>query len=380
MARFQVLKQLVFLPIASPSSRLTATAVSRRRFFHVASASLFCATASPGFASSATTTPHMMASSASALNDASDDTATIDLGFLDAASAASLDEELMQTPGFTLEQLMELAGLSCAEAAYQMVSDTPKTKILIVCGPGNNGGDGLVAARHLHHFGYETVVVYPKRSSRQPHYANLVQQCEDLDIPVLDAMPTDVTDFGLLLDSIFGFSFKGEPREPFRSILQTMRDMQASQGCKILSVDVPSGWDVNEGDVTQSGFVPDAVISLTAPKECMRTYQGQHFVGGRFLPPALADKYKVRMPPYPGVSQVLQISRGGSSTTVGNAVEEDESWKAGYAAYCAEKEAELAERDGLADAAPPSWQAQYAAYCAEKEARLAVEDEATKKL
>ena len=82
-----------------------------------------------------------------------DDAVNDALGFLDAASAASLDEELMSRPGFTLEQLMELAGLSVAEAAYIMLSEssssssslptaTAKTaKVLIVCGPGNNGGE-----------------------------------------------------------------------------------------------------------------------------------------------------------------------------------------------------------------------------------------------
>eukprot|EP00977_Amphora_coffeiformis_P021389 scaffold9272_cov195-Amphora_coffeaeformis.AAC.6 len=389
MARFQIIKQLAFLPLTSPTSRSSATttslavaaAVSRRHFVHVASvASLFLTATTPGFASSPT---RMMASSSSSPPKDSNDDA-IDLGFLDAASAASLDEELMQTPGFTLEQLMELAGLSVAEAAYEMISSSSnndKTQILVICGPGNNGGDGLVAARHLHHFGFQVVVVYPKRSSRQPHYTNLVKQCEDLEIPVLDAMPTDdLTRFGLVLDSIFGFSFQGEPREPFRSILQIMRDMQQTEGWLILSVDVPSGWNVNEGDVTESGFVPDAVISLTAPKACMRTYPGRHFVGGRFLPPALADKYQVRMPPYPGVSQVLQISRGGDGSAATDAGQYQESWEAGYAAYSAEKEANMAQSDANAASSSSSWEAQYAAYCAEKEARLAAENEAAKKV
>ena len=58
--------------------------------------------------------------------------------------------------GFSIDQLMELAGLSCAEAlarAYPL--DAGNENVLIVAGPGNNGGDGLVAARHLTHFGYE---------------------------------------------------------------------------------------------------------------------------------------------------------------------------------------------------------------------------------
>ena len=61
-------------------------------------------------------------------------------GYLNAADAAALDEELMSSPGFSLEQLMELAGLAVAEAVYQVVPPSTATekrpKILLICGPG----------------------------------------------------------------------------------------------------------------------------------------------------------------------------------------------------------------------------------------------------
>lgn len=60
--------------------------------------------------------------------------------------------------GFSVDQLMELAGLSvaCSLAAEYPCSSHPR--VLVLAGPGNNGGDGLVAARHLHHFGYKVEV------------------------------------------------------------------------------------------------------------------------------------------------------------------------------------------------------------------------------
>ena len=175
----------------------------------------------------------------------------VDTGFLDAKSAAALDEELMSTPGFSLEQLMELAGLSVAEAVYTVIQDDQKSskasdddskpQILCVCGPGNNGGDGLVAARHLKLFGYDSAVVYPKRSGRQPHYTNLVQQCLDLDIPVLDEMPSNFSNYRVIVDAIFGFSFQGEPREPFATILKQIQTAQEDGSSLVVAVDVPSG-------------------------------------------------------------------------------------------------------------------------------------------
>ncbi|KAL7560012.1 hypothetical protein ACA910_013505 [Epithemia clementina (nom. ined.)] len=249
-----------------------------------------------------------------------------DVGFLDAKSAASLDEELMSTPGFCLEQLMELAGLAVAEATYAVVQDEEKLRqqeqsvvddpkkpirILCICGPGNNGGDGLVAARHLKLFGYETTVVYPKRSAKQPHYNNLVHQCQDMGIPVLDEMPSNYKEFRVVIDAIFGFSFQGEPREPFTTILTHIQEAQKDGSSLVIAVDVPSGWHVDDGDVLNTGYVPEVLVSLTTPKLSAKNYPKRHFVGGRFLPPALAKKYNVRMPPYPGVAQAMEVSNGG---------------------------------------------------------------------
>lgn len=183
----------------------------------------------------------------------------------------------MATPGFSVDQLMELAGLSVASA---LVDAYPKSKrVLIVAGPGNNGGDGLVAARHLYHFGYSPTVVYPKRSEKQL-FVNLVTQCEQLRIPVLTDLPK-LKDFDVALDAVFGFSFKGTPREPFAKILKALQD----SSLPVMSVDIPSGWDVEKGDTTGSGLQPDTLISLTAPKKAAAFFRGRHFLGGRFVPP-----------------------------------------------------------------------------------------------
>jgi hydroxyethylthiazole kinase-like uncharacterized protein yjeF len=76
--------------------------------------------------------------------------------------AAAVDEELMGPLGFSVDQLMELAGLSVASAVLAEYPPGAHRAPLVLAGPGNNGGDGLVAARHLHHFGYTGVTVRPK--------------------------------------------------------------------------------------------------------------------------------------------------------------------------------------------------------------------------
>jgi NAD(P)H-hydrate epimerase len=104
---------------------------------------------------------------------------------LGSKAAAALDEELMSSGAFSLDQLMELAGLSVSQAMYLLSPPSKSPNVLVACGPGNNGGDGLVAARHLYHFGYKPRVYFPKQSKNEL-YARLRTQLEQLKVPFTD--------------------------------------------------------------------------------------------------------------------------------------------------------------------------------------------------
>lgn len=211
----------------------------------------------------------------------------------------------MAQPGFSLDQLMELAGLSVAAAVEKHYPLETHSRVLAVCGPGNNGGDGLVAARHLVHFGREVTVVLPKLNTKLPIFTNLRAQLEALGVPMLEQLPDDLSGFHVVIDAIFGFSFGGEARPPFGAILSALRESQAP----IVSVDVPSGWHVDEGDMGGAGLRPAVLVSLTAPKGCSSGFTGAHYLGGRFVPPGIADKYKLHgLPPFPGAEQVVRLS------------------------------------------------------------------------
>ncbi|XP_019899615.1 NAD(P)H-hydrate epimerase isoform X2 [Esox lucius] len=228
--------------------------------------------------------------------------------YLGQEEAQHIDEELFTEYGFSVDQLMELAGLSCATAiarAYPTSSLVrARPSLLVICGPGNNGGDGLVCARHLKFFGYEPTVLYPKRPNK-PLFQGLTTQCEKIDIPFLTEMPEAVVideAYHLVIDAIFGFSFKGAVREPFSSILDVLKKITVP----IASIDIPSGWDVEQGST--DGLQPDMLISLTAPKKSATHFQGRyHYLGGRFIPPALERKYQLNLPQYPSTDSVYQL-------------------------------------------------------------------------
>jgi hydroxyethylthiazole kinase-like uncharacterized protein yjeF len=92
---------------------------------------------------------------------------------ISAKSAAALDQELMSTGAFSIDQLMELAGLSVSQALFKLQPLSKGKRILVACGPGNNGGDGLVAARHLFHYGYQPTIYYPKQSKNELYQVSL---------------------------------------------------------------------------------------------------------------------------------------------------------------------------------------------------------------
>lgn len=231
------------------------------------------------------------------------------LKYLNQKEATDIDQELFNEYGFSVDQLMELAGYSCAVAIATCYPLEQQTKdnhaVLVCCGPGNNGGDGLVCARHLKMFGYKPTIFYPKRPNK-PLYNALFKQCEGMDMPCLSFFPSEahlITDsYNFVVDALFGFSFKGPVRPEFEPVIETLKKVKSP----ICSIDVPSGWEIDGGN--EDGLKPEMLISLTAPKLCAKLFKGKyHYLGGRFVPKTLEQKYELNLPQYPGTSCVIEL-------------------------------------------------------------------------
>jgi NAD(P)H-hydrate epimerase len=153
-------------------------------------------------------------------------------------------------------------------------------------------------------FGYKPTIYLPKPGSKDIYKVTffnsvsyqlgrygickkrLQAQCDNMEIATiapsleLDPLRDALAQSDVILDAIFGFSFKPPIRAPFDFVLPLL----SSSGLPIVSVDVPSGWDVEAGNAEGVGLNPDVLVSLTAPKEGVRTFTGRHFLGGRFVP------------------------------------------------------------------------------------------------
>lgn len=250
---------------------------------------------------------------------------------LTSAAAAALDAELLRSGAWALAPLMELAGAAVARALVCALPPSSHRRLLCVAGPGNNGGDALVAARHAVSCGYDPVAVYAPRvgASLTP----LVEQCHAWGVTVLTSCPTRdevIRDYDVAIDGIFGFSSAGAPRTPFDAALALLCDVSELQaggtragscvpragGIPVLSIDVPSGWHVDAGTAgslqqPHERLRPSVLVSLTAPKPCASAFEGKrHFVGGRgFVPPAIARAQGLCeiLPEFPHGEDILEL-------------------------------------------------------------------------
>ncbi|XP_060564094.1 NAD(P)H-hydrate epimerase-like [Ruditapes philippinarum] len=248
--------------------------------------------------------------------DKTDEVELPKIKYISQKEAQEIEQELFTEYAFTVDQVMELSGYSCAVAITKCFPVEKMTKdshaVLVCCGPGNNGGCGLVCARHLKMFGYKPTIFYPNRPNK-PLFNSLFKQCEALDMPLLSFFPSEahlITDsYNFVVDALFGFNFDGPVRTDFESVMDTLKKVESP----ICSIDVPSGWDIESGD--ENGLKPEMIFSLIAPKNCAKFFKGKHhFLGGRIVPKTLEEKYELNLPVYPRTDYIIELKVDNEET------------------------------------------------------------------
>lgn len=218
---------------------------------------------------------------------------------------ADIRAQRLGTPG---EQLMEEAGTAVAAAARALMVSTDRSLgslALILCGPGNNGGDGLVAARHLAEHGISCEVVLLS-SSGEPSTSDAKRNWERLDglervNPVATARASDVALYlsgieraGIVIDALLGTGVSGDLREPIRTAVDVV--VRAREGqVPVLAVDTPTAVDLTTGQPSNPVLRADVTVTFHRPKEGLTTKLGA-LLAGRVLVapigiPVAADHY-----------------------------------------------------------------------------------------
>ncbi len=194
-----------------------------------------------------------------------------------------IDQAAIQDFGISSLVLMENAGRGVAEVAFGMLPKESK-EVVIVCGKGNNGGDGFVCARHLINKGADVTVFLvggPDQNKGDAKVNFLILEkmktnfCSLIREDDFDKLKICLKNSDLIIDAIFGIGLSGKIREPYLKII----DMINKSGKKVLSVDIPSGLDADKG-ISLGGCVrADKTTTFAVSKVGLIKEEGLKFCG-----------------------------------------------------------------------------------------------------
>ena len=162
---------------------------------------------------------------------------------------------------------MERAGRAVARAAIDLLGGAYGRRAVVVCGKGNNGGDGFVAARHLARAGVRTAVVLVERldALREPAAINAAR-LNEVPIRVLPfssaALDRELARADVAIDAIFGTGFRGIPEDDWAEAIVALN----GAGIPIVAVDIPSGVNGSTGAAQGEAVRADLTVTFGAPK------------------------------------------------------------------------------------------------------------------
>ena len=232
-----------------------------------------------------------------------------DIPLLSTEQMVEVDRLMIEEYQITLIQMMENAGRNLAELARRMLGgQVSGSSIAILSGAGNNGGGGLVAARHLQNWGAEISLVLafePAKLKEIPaHQWHILQK---MGIK-LDKEP-ELEKADLIIDALIGYGLSGDPRQPVAGWIDQANNSQVP----ILALDAPSGLDTTSGTAGSPCINAAATLTLALPKSGLLTPQAAEYVGELYLadisvPPELYRQIGVDVPNLFEVDTILKVS------------------------------------------------------------------------
>lgn len=196
-----------------------------------------------------------------------------------------VDRLMIDEMGISLIQMMENAGLQLARLAIDRYQPS---SVLVLVGSGGNGGGGLVAARRLSGWGVDVSVALtrPDLDGVPGSQLSIVRA---LGISIGEPHGVD-----LILDAVLGYSLSG----PARGRAETFIYWANDESIPVLSLDTPSGVDVDTGLAPGAGMVADATLTLALPKVGLMEsrYVGELLVADISVPAQLYDRLGIEVP------------------------------------------------------------------------------------
>ncbi len=194
---------------------------------------------------------------------------------------ASLDKKIINK-GFPSLLLMETAGRRTAEIIKGKYSR--EEKILILSGPGNNGGDGLVIGRILDIWDYDVKIIVvgksdklnddPRKNFKICQLRNMKIEFLPADIDLLD-LKNNILEYDVIVDSLLGNGLTGQLREPYLQIVKMIN----TSGKNVLSVDIPTGVNGSNGKIMGEAVRAETTVTMAYSKVGQFVYPGREYIG-----------------------------------------------------------------------------------------------------
>lgn len=209
--------------------------------------------------------------------------------------AAEIDRVARERYGIPVLLLMENAARAVAEEACDLLDNDCVGEILILCGAGNNGGDGLATARHLHNRGADVKIMLTADAGKYQEAARVnyeIARAMRLAIEPATAHEVARCRPMLVIDAIFGTGLKQRPREPFEEIARAAMGL----GAPVLAVDIPSGMDCDTGEALSPRTIQATrTVSFVAakagfPHKNADRYTGEVVIGDIGCPRELIEE------------------------------------------------------------------------------------------
>jgi NAD(P)H-hydrate epimerase len=198
-----------------------------------------------------------------------------ELPWLTVAQMREVDRLMTQEIGITLEQMMENAGRALATAATWLLHGARGRSIVVLAGPGGNGGGGMVAARHLLDAGADVeVALATDRLTGTPRRQLKILRALGLE-PHLG--PLGDRDPDLVLDALLGYSQNGPPRGRAEELIRW------ASGRRTFSLDVPSGLELQTGTLHAPHVTAEETVTLALPKQGLKGPEAAGAVGRLLL-------------------------------------------------------------------------------------------------
>lgn len=192
---------------------------------------------------------------------------------LDGSQMKQCDVNTMERYGMLSAVLMERAALTAVEETESFFG-TEKKRILIACGTGNNGGDGLAMARLFFLRGHEVTVLFPGNENHcSVEAARQLGIVKNYQIPVVTKLPEEKYD--LMIDALFGIGLSREIGGVYRDLILQMNDREAGK----VAVDISSGISADDGAVMGAAFRADLTVTFGFAKIGQLLYPGADYTG-----------------------------------------------------------------------------------------------------